>query len=66
MPKYYSPDKKVFYDRDDLAALNLLVIGRSWYYGQGRQQAFRRRKGEFGGAPAVRHGCSHLAGAPEA
>jgi hypothetical protein len=45
MPKHYSPDEEVFFDRDDLAALNLLVIGRSWYHGQGRPQAFRRREG---------------------
>jgi hypothetical protein len=43
--KYYSPDKNtVCFDRDDLAALNILLIGRSWYHGHGRPQAFRRRE----------------------
>ena len=50
MPKYTHIDKNtgkktVCCDRDDLAALNILNVGRSWYDGHGRPQAFRWRKG---------------------
>ena len=50
MPTYTHIDKTtgkrtVCCDRDDLAALNILHVGRSWYDGHGRPQAFRWRKG---------------------
>ena len=45
IPKYYSPEKKtVYFDRDDLAALNIMMFGRCWYHGHGRPQAYLRRE----------------------